>query len=100
MLSRHRWTQFITALTLLLMVLPLTGNAARAAAAVDPRFRAYYDQHQGLRVLGHPLTGLVQIGGYPAQYFEKGRIEDHRAETSNPDWAFMYGRLTIELYVC
>jgi spore germination protein GerM len=60
-----------------------------------------------MRVLGYPLTGLTEAHGYPAQYFEKGRIEDHRGEAagqarSSPDssahpWAFMYGRLTVEL---
>jgi hypothetical protein len=87
----------ITLGALLLLSLPLTGGPAAAAESVAPPFRAYYDQHQGLRVLGHPLAGLGQVAAFPAQYFEKGRIEDHRAETANPVWMFMYGRLTVEL---
>ena len=37
------------------------------------------------------------MGDCPVQYFEKGRLEDHRAEVSDPAWAFMYGLLTPEL---
>lgn len=80
---------------LILMLLP--GAPARAEPSVAEPFRAYYDQHQGMRVLGYPLTGLVEAGGYAAQYFEKGRIEDHQADPVPAAWAFMYGRLTAEL---
>jgi hypothetical protein len=76
-------------------LLPLAG--AQAAVAVAEPFADYYHQHQGIRVLGNPLRGLEQIDGNPAQYYEKGRIEDHSARERNPDWAFMYGRLTAEL---
>jgi hypothetical protein len=48
-------------------------------------------------VLGHPLTSAIEVGGYVAQYFEKGRLEDHRSEQVSLDWAFMYGRLATEL---
>ena len=47
--------------------------------AVAPPFRDYYARHAGARVLGPPITGLVLVEGIAAQYFEKGRIEDHRA---------------------
>jgi hypothetical protein len=50
-----------------------------------------------MRVLGIAHMPLEQVNGYPAQLFEKGRIEDHRQDTTHPDWAFMYGRLTDEL---
>jgi hypothetical protein len=80
---------------LLLSLLP--SQRLLAAPSVDERFRAYYQQHQGLRLLGYPLTGLIEANGFVAQYFEKGRLEDHRAEQAGPEWAFMYGRLTAEL---
>ena len=48
-------------------------------------------------MLGAPVTELTSTGSYPAQYFEKGRIEDHRADAPSPAWYFMYGRLTAEL---
>ena len=78
-------------------LLPLAGRAAQTGYEVAEPFRDYYAQHQGIRVLGYPLTDLVEAGGYAAQYFEKGRIEDHRGEGAAPAWAFMYGRLTAEL---
>ena len=71
---------------------------ARAELSVAEPFRDYYARYQGIRVLGNPLTGLTEQNGYPAQYFEKGRIEDHRFDVTNPGWAFMYGRLTAELF--
>jgi hypothetical protein len=70
---------------------------ARAQPAVAPPFRDYYAQHAGERVLGPPISGLVLVDGLAVQYFEKGRIEDHRAAESNPAWGLMYGRLTAEL---
>jgi hypothetical protein len=80
---------------LLLALLPI--GVAQAGPRIDERFQSYYRQHEGLRVLGNPISNLVEYGGYPAQYFEKGRLEDHRAESIEPDWQFMYGRLTTEL---
>jgi Sporulation and spore germination len=67
------------------------------APPIALRFQAYYAQHQGLRVLGHAASEPLFAYTYPAQYFEKGRIEDHRGESGNPDWAFAYGLLTSEL---
>jgi spore germination protein GerM len=80
---------------LLLMLLP--HDLARAQTAIAEPFREYYEQHQGLRLLGRPLSGLTEVAGYPAQYFEKGRLEDHRVALDDPDWNFMYGRITVEL---
>jgi hypothetical protein len=60
-------------------------------------FRSYYQQHQGSRLLGLPLTGLIQNNGYTVQYFEKGRLEDHSSSATAPGWSVMYGRLTVEL---
>ncbi|OJV92943.1 MAG: hypothetical protein BGO39_03225 [Chloroflexi bacterium 54-19] len=70
---------------------------AGATSTVAPPFTNYYDTHQGIRLLGNPLTNLVTVNGYPAQYFEKGRIENHQTDLTSPDWKFMYGRLTAEL---
>ncbi|HEY0736097.1 MAG TPA: GerMN domain-containing protein [Herpetosiphonaceae bacterium] len=77
------------------------GSAARVMATpladvADP-FRDYYNRHEGIRVLGYPVTDLVEADGWTVQYFEKGRIEDHRAVIADPNWAFLYGRLTAEL---
>ncbi|MCL5026233.1 MAG: hypothetical protein M1531_07035 [Chloroflexi bacterium] len=64
---------------------------------VDPRFRSYYDTHDGLRVLGAPVSSPTMVGKYYSQYFEKGRIEDHTGESPDPNWQFMYGLLVDEL---
>jgi hypothetical protein len=89
-------TQWLVAIALALL-LPVAGQAAQGGPEVAEPFRDYYARHQGIRVLGRPLTGLVETDGLAAQYFEKGRIEDHRGEAAAPTWAFMYGRLTAEL---
>ena len=81
----------------LLALLPLGAAHALNGNYVARQFRAFYGAHDGMRVLGPPLTGLRQVDGYPAQYFEKGRLEDHRNELKDPRWALMYGRLTVEL---
>jgi hypothetical protein len=86
---------WLTIIALILALVP--GSAVWAGPQVAEPFRTYYEQHQGLRVLGYPLTGLVEAGGYVAQYFEKGRLEDHRSDPVDSDWAIMYGRLTAEL---
>ncbi len=84
-------------LMLLIVALLLPVQRAQAVVGVVEPFRDYYNQHDGVRVLGYPLTGLTEAGGYQAQYFEKGRIEDHRSEVVDSVWGFMYGRLTAEL---
>lgn len=65
--------------------------------AVNSTFGDYYGTHDGLRVLGEPISSGTSIGKYFAQYFEKGRIEDHTGESSDPNWQFMYGLLVDEL---
>jgi hypothetical protein len=85
----------VVLLAFVLTMLPM--QAAFAAPTIATRFVEYYDAHQGGRVLGGTQTDLVFVYGYPAQYFEKGRIEDHRGESANAEWAFAYGRLTAEM---
>ncbi len=102
--KRRSFTFYLAAILLALVaVLPAAQPAAtyaqtqsQAQQVAEP-FRDYYNRHEGIRVLGFPLSGLTNVQGFPAQYFEKGRIEDHRAETSDPTWQFAYGLLTREL---
>lgn len=61
------------------------------------RFADYYQRHDGFRLLGNGISLELTLNGYPIQYFEKGRIEDHQAESSDPNWRFMYGLLVDEL---
>lgn len=94
-MKAKRWLFSCMALAALLLVPAFA--AAQGRPEVAEPFRDYYSRQQGIRVLGYPLTELRDADGYPAQYFEKGRIEDHRGESDNPAWRFMYGRLTAEL---
>ena len=89
--------QLLAIIALATTLLPLQGgNVIAQAYQVAPPFRDYYNSHQGIRVLGHPLGDITEIEGVIAQYFEKGRIEDHRASIPDPRWAFAYGLLTPE----
>ena len=99
----RRGLQHLLLAVVLLALLPTTATRAGTPSAptgapeVASQFRDYYNRHQGIRVLGNPLTDVVQVEGLAAQYFEKGRIEDHRAREANPAWAFAFGRLAVEL---
>ena len=98
MFTKRSLISFVMAVVLSFgLVLQVPARVTHAEATVAEPFRTYYDQHQGSQVLGKPLTELGSIAGYPAQYFEKGRLEDHRRDGSPGEWAFMYGRLTAEL---
>ena len=97
MVTRHRFMHLISAIALVVLLSTGTALAVQGEPDIAEPFRDYYNHHQGIRVLGSPLSSLVEDDGYPAQYFEKGRIEDHRADTPHPNWMFMYGRLTAEL---
>jgi photosystem II stability/assembly factor-like uncharacterized protein len=76
---------------------PGPGPDPGSTLAVNSRFRAFYDTYDGVRLLGAPISKLVNVGAYPSQYFEKGRMEDHSSENSDPNWRFMYGLLVDEL---
>ncbi len=90
--------QLLAVIALATTLLPVqSGNAVAQTYQVAAPFSDYYNRHQGIRVLGHPISDMMQIEGLPAQYFEKGRIEDHRARIVDPQWAFSYGLLTSEL---
>jgi hypothetical protein len=95
MKARQGFIPLVILLAVIAATLP--PRTAHADSVVAEPFRDYYAQHAGMRVLGPPITDLVIVGGYAAQYFEKGRIEDHRAEEADSAWGLMYGRLTAEL---
>jgi hypothetical protein len=65
---------------------------------VLPRFADYYDASDGPRLLGTAISLGTEVDGYVSQYFEKGRLEDHSGESSDPAWQFMYGLLVDELH--
>gem|GEM_PF-2836203 len=65
--------------------------------AIDPVFFDYYQNNDGLRLLGLPLTPAVMEGTLRVQYFEKGKLEDQRAQTNDPAWQFSYGLMGEEM---
>ncbi|HZU06065.1 MAG TPA: glycosyl hydrolase [Chloroflexota bacterium] len=73
------------------------GPLGRPLFAVAPVFRPFYDRHDGLRILGRPLSPLTTLNGLPVQYFEKGRLEDHSSGATDPAWQIQYGLLVDEL---
>lgn len=72
-------------------------GGGHASPAVDPVFFDYYQTHDGERLLGAPVTGARQEDGKTVQYFEKGKLEDHRKTVSDPAWQFSYGLMAEEL---
>ena len=87
--------QLLGALALLAALLPVRPLVARSGVA--EQFLTYYARYQGERVLGLPISGLTDVTGLPAQYFDKARLEDHRAAQGEAPWGLMFGRLTAEL---
>lgn len=73
---------------------------ARARFGVELRFLPYHRSRDSTRLLGYPLSHLHAVEGFPAQYFDKARIEDHRGAVDDPLWGMMLGRLTAELIAC
>jgi hypothetical protein len=64
---------------------------------IDTRFLSYYVRYDGLRILGNTISPPTFYSGRFAQYFEKGRMEDHTGESNDPNWQFQYGLLVDEL---
>jgi len=102
MIRKRYFTPLLVALAVAMLLLPPGTTYGQSAPVesediiADP-FVKHYWGHQGLRVLGYVHSHQMNANGYLAQYFEKGRLEDHSHETSDPNWALMYGRLTVEL---
>lgn len=96
----YRYGVFLFALMMavsLLIVPTATQAQVSSQEAVAKPFINHYWNNNGQRVLGYAQTLMLDGGGYPVQYFEKGRIEDHSLETSDPRWQIMYGRLTVDM---
>jgi hypothetical protein len=66
---------------------------------IETSFLRHYVEYDGLRILGNTLSPSTVYAGYRAQYFEKGRIEDHIGESTDPNWRFLYGLLVDELQI-
>lgn len=86
-------------LVALLLALPLPIAAPHTYAqdqAAEP-FATYYWLHHGQHTLGLMQSPVLEVDGIRVQYFEKGRLEDHRQLTSNPREAVGYTPLTHAL---
>jgi lipoprotein-anchoring transpeptidase ErfK/SrfK len=89
---------FVVALMLTTLVIRPSVQAQNLGSGyIAPPFRAYFTQHVGNVTLGTPQTGMLRENSRGVQYFDKGRLEDHSAETTDPAWMVMRGRLTVEL---
>jgi hypothetical protein len=53
-----------------------SAQTVNAGSAVAPRFQAFYDRY-GTRVLGLPISGVLNEGGLEVQWFERARLEYH-----------------------
>lgn len=100
--NRRMLTLFATVVVVLLLVSieaaqSFAASNAQTDTVIAQPFQQYYWRHQGPRVLGYVQSYALDLNGYTAQYFEKGRVEDHSHEVTNPAWSLMYGRLTAEL---
>lgn len=94
---KYRFAMLSLVALLALLAARAPAPVARAQFGVESRFAAYYQDHDGFRLFGSPLTLLQEVEGFPVQYFDKGRLEDHGGANGNPDWELMFGRLTAEL---
>ena len=65
--------------------------------AIDPTFFDFYHNNDGGRLLGAPLTEAITDTVRRVQYFEKGKVEDHRSDSNDPAWHFSYGLMGEEM---
>jgi hypothetical protein len=96
-LSRFHRVLSSVILVVVLLLVPAAVPPVQAGEVSAEPFADYYWRHQGERTLGRIHSPLVEINGYRMQYFEKGRLEDHRHLTDNPAHAVAYSRLTVDL---
>jgi hypothetical protein len=92
-MSRFLWRPLLVSAVLALGLASLPVQPTLATHTVDPAFAEYYDTHDGPRVLGPAITPREGV----VQYFEKGRLEDHRDTGVPTAWEFMLGRLAADL---
>ncbi len=59
----------------------------------DYGFLSYWRELDGERLLGAPVTAVLDEQGMPVQYFERGRLEAHIHEPGSP---IMLGRIGAE----
>ncbi len=80
--------------TLFVSFVPMVTPQAYAQELIAEPFAEYYWKHHGAQTLGQVHSPVYEIDGVRVQYFEKGRLEDHRHLTDNPAEAVGYTPLT------
>lgn len=82
----HRYPPIILILLFLLITFGshLTPATIHAQDADTELFAQFYWRHHGIHTLGRVHTPILEVGGVRVQYFDQGRLEDHRHLTSNP----------------
>jgi hypothetical protein len=83
----------IQTVTITLVAAPIGASGQ----SIDPIFFDYYSNHDGPRLLGAPLTSAISEGGRKVQYFQKGKLEDHRATINDAVWQYSYGLMGEEM---
>lgn len=63
-MTKHRVIQVISAIALVVLLPISVAQAAPRGPDIAEPFRDYYTRHQGIRVLGYPVTELVEADGY------------------------------------
>ena len=58
-------------------------------------FRAYWQTHGGLAILGYPISEEFQENGYTVQYFQRQRLEYH--PENSPAWQVEGGLLGVQV---
>lgn len=94
---RHqRW--WLGWLMLGVMLLGMSQPArAQGPEQIDTAFARYYWRGDGARKLGLLESPPLALEGRLVQYFEKGRLEEHRDVAAGSTWAVMHGRVVAEL---
>jgi hypothetical protein len=92
-LPRVWWLPWALTLALVSLALPLTSRAQAEALYFMPTgqtlsdelgFLSHWRTSNGERLLGLPVTGLLEENGRRVQYFERGRLEYHAELPGTP----------------
>jgi hypothetical protein len=83
-IHRRAMLALLLPMLLLMSALPATPHAHAQDASAESLFAHHYWLHHGATTLGRVHSPVFDVDGTQVQYFEKGRLEDHRHLTANP----------------
>lgn len=73
------------------------GQPGAQTYEVAVAFRPYYDQHNGSRLFGRPLSNVVVVNGREAQWFERARLEHWPENASTkPEYEYQPALVGVE----